>query len=194
MAIHELTRSYPSRYGAPIIRGVDSAIFELRYFGRCVECTFCFDACCRWGVDVDLENVRRIEAHAPALEALTGVARDRWFEPEIDEDAEFPGGRVARTRTDERGCIFHAREGRGCLLHRYALESGLDYHDLKPMISALFPITFESTILCAAEEVADGSLICSAQGPTLYESGREEVGYYFGDGLVAELDALAGLK
>ena len=194
MAIHQLSRRYPSRHGAPVIHGVDSGIFELRFFGRCMECTFCFDACCQWGVNIDVENVQRLQAHAPALEALTGVPRELWFEDETEEDAEYPGGRVARTRADERGCVFHARDGRGCLIHRYALDNGLDYHDLKPMISVLFPITYDSGILCAAEEMTDGSLPCTEQGPTLYETGREEVRYYFGDAIVAELDALAGAR
>jgi hypothetical protein len=70
------------------------------------------------------------------------------------------------------------------------LEQGLDYHDYKPMVSALFPVTFEQGVLTASGEASEGSLICAGQGPSLYDGARSELEYYFGAGLVAELDQL----
>lgn len=68
----------------------------------------------------------------------------------------------------------------------------MDYHALKPMVSALFPVTFEQGVLTAAGEAAEGSLRCGGEGPTLYEGARDELRHYFGDGLIAELDDLRG--
>ena len=35
------------------------------------------------------------------------------------------------------------------MIHRFCLEEGLDYHTLKPMVSILFPLTFEHGVLDA---------------------------------------------
>ena len=104
-----------------------------------------------------------------------------------------PGGGSDRTAVDERGCVFLAKpgQGRGCMIHRYCVEKGIDYHELKPMISILFPLTYDGGHLVPAEEIEDGSLQCIDQGPTLYQGLRDELRYYFGDALVAELDRLA---
>ena len=187
-----LGRRYPSRYGAPTLWRVDTEIFTLRYFTKCMQCGFCKDACCTYGVDVDVVNVARIEAHAGALERFTGIARDLWFDGEVTEDGEFPGGRHTRTRVVGRGCVFldASPGGRGCLLHRYAVENGIDYHELKPMVSALFPLTFDDGLLHPSDEAHDGSLVCLPAGDTLYRGVREELAHYFGRELVAELDGM----
>ena len=62
---------------------------------------------------------------------------------------------------------------------------------LKPLVSTLFPVTFEHGVLTASNELADGSLVCAGDGPTLYAGARDELHYYFGAALVAELDRLA---
>lgn len=185
-----LAREYPSRYGAPIISAVDRDIFRLTYFTHCSSCDFCFDACCHHGVDVDVENMRRILAQGEPLEHYVGRPAGDWFEDGVEPDGEFPGGASTRTRVYGGGCVFLRPHGRGCLLHSYSLERGLDYHDLKPLVSALFPLTFEDGVLCPATEVEDGSLVCLTNGPTLYQGMKDELRYYFGAGLVTELDGL----
>jgi hypothetical protein len=87
-------------------------------------------------------------------------------------------------------CIFRNAAGRGCAIHAYCLERGLDYHLLKPIVSVLFPVTFEQGVLTASGEAADGSLVCSGEGPSLYDGARDELRYYFGHGLIAELEEL----
>ena len=77
------------------------------------------------------------------------------------------------------------------MLHAYAIATGRDYHALKPMVSTLFPVTFGGGALVVSDELEDGSLVCSATGPTAYEAARTELAYYFGESLVSELDALA---
>lgn len=188
--IRELSRAYACRWGAPEVDRVDTGIFRERYFMRCMECSYCFDSCCAYGTDVDATNVARLDAHREELEAFTGVPRARWFTDAWTDDAEFPGGRHTRTRVEGGACVFRNRAGRGCLIHSYALNRGLDYHELKPMVSVLFPVTFDGGLLHASAEIEDRSLQCYGDGPSVYRGVRDEIGWYFGPGLVAELDAL----
>jgi hypothetical protein len=190
--VRSLTRPYAARGGAPVIRAVDDAIFTRRYYARCMACGFCRDACCSYGVDVDERVVSVILGQAEPIEAVVGVSREEWFAGAPVPDPEVPGGASRRTSVRDGYCVFHDPRGRGCLLHGYALATGQDYHALKPMVSTLFPLTFESGTLVLSDELEDGTLVCAGNGPTAYEAVRGELAYYFGDGMVAELDALAG--
>jgi len=176
--------------GGPVLYGVDPAIFGLRYFTHCMDCGFCHDACCDHGVDVDLGNAARLRALPRDFHDRIGAPQDEWFTKEVVHDAEFPGGAHVRTATRDGACIFRNQAARGCAIHAYCLEQGLDYHLLKPMVSILFPVTFEHGILTASGEAADGTLICSGSGPSLYDGARSELLYYFGPALIAELDGL----
>ena len=134
----------------------------------------------------------RILAHADLLEPIVALPRAHWFVEHVVPDDDFPGGGATRTAIVNGGCVFLRRDARGCALHGFALERGEDYHAIKPMVSALFPVTFGSGALICSEELADGSLICAGEGPTAYEMARSELEYYFGGALVTELDLLAG--
>ena len=133
----------------------------------------------------------RILAHADLLEPIVGLPRARWFAVGVVSDEDFPGGAATRTAVVDGSCVFLRRDDRGCALHGLALDRGDDYHAIKPMVSALFPVTFGGGALLCSQELADGSLICAGPGPTAYEMARGELEYYFGDALVAELDRLA---
>lgn len=186
----DLPRPFVSRYGVPLIQAVEAGIFTRRYYTHCLQCTFCHDWCCQFGVDVDLVHHERIMEHAAGIEALVGVPRGQWFEPHPDPDPELPGGGSRRARVRDGACVFLDRRGRGCHIHTYAAARGIDYHDLKSIIDCLFPLTFGDGLLCVAEEVDDGDLVCLDQGPTLYRGLREEVRWYFGDDCVAALDVV----
>lgn len=188
--LQTLSRSYAARTGVPVISAVDLEIFTHRYFARCMACTFCYDSCCVHGVDVDEQVVATILDQADRIEALVGVPRDEWFAGPPAADAEVPGGASRRTAIRDGYCVFHDRKGRGCLLHGYALATGQDYHTLKPMISTLFPVTFETGALVISDELEDGTLVCAGDGPTVYAAVRGELEYYFGREMVAELDRL----
>jgi hypothetical protein len=58
------------------------------------------------------------------------------------------------------------------------------------MVSILFPLTFERGVLVPSPEAVDGSLICSGDGPSLYDGVRGELAHFFGEELVAALDTL----
>jgi hypothetical protein len=187
-----LSRAYVCVLGAPVIHSVDPAIFTHRYFTHCMSCTFCKDSCCSYGVDIDVENVDRIMALGGDFDAFVGTARAGWFTSRTWKDAEFPGGAQKRTRVVNGACVFLDRERRGCKIHAYCLANGIDYHTLKPLVSTLFPVTFEGGALVASGEIEDKSLVCEGQGPTLYDGVRGELAHYFGAEFVAELDSLRG--
>jgi hypothetical protein len=186
-----LTREYPSTFGAPVIDAVDERIFSLRYFAKCMACGFCGDQCCSYGVDVDCANMERLRSLGLAFEAFAGVAHSEWFTSDIIRDPEFPSGAHARTRNVDGKCVFADRIGRGCRIHAYCAQNGLDYHLYKPLVSTLFPLTFEYGALVPSPETLDGTLACNGEGETLYGGVRDELAYYFGQTFVAELDTLA---
>lgn len=188
--LHRLDRAFRSRYGVPVLSRVDESIFTERYFTHCLACRYCHDACCDHGVDVDLLHAEAIDRHATGLEAFTGISRDRWFHKRVERDGQLPGGGARRTRVRDGHCVFLNRGGRGCTIHAYCLERGIDYHELKSIIDCLFPLTYYDDVLCAAEEVEDRSLVCMDTGPTLYRGVREELLYYFGAACVGALDAV----
>ena len=136
----------------------------------------------------------RILAHADALEPIIGLPREEWFGEVVVRDADFPGGATTRTAVVNGGCVFLRRDARGCTLHAFAVDRGEDYHAIKPMVSALFPVTFDDGALFCSAELADGSLVCAGEGPTAYEMARDELAYYFGTEMIAELDALRGSR
>ena len=185
-----LSKPYVSRYGAPRIGRVDATIFTLAYFADCRTCAFCADACCLWGVDVDAENMVRLLRHAAPLEARTGVPRALWFEPGLEEDVDFPGGRCGRTRVADGTCVFLDRKRRGCHIHGYCLDAGIEVYHLKPLVSSLFPLTFGEGALLPADEVEQSSLVCAGEGRSVYRGARDPLAYLFGADLVTELDRL----
>ena len=188
--IVSLSRQYLNRPAVPVIERVDTAIFERTCSTHCASCAFCNDACCAFGVCVDLDNVRRIEDCADRLERFLVIPRDQWFTEQHVHDPEFPGGSYTRTRVVAGACVFLNRAGRGCQLHAFCLAEGLDHHLLKPMLSSLFPVTAEAGLLRPAAEVADESLACLDGGLTLYRGARGDLQYYYGDDLIRELDRL----
>lgn len=188
--IVELSRQYPSRFGLPVIHRVDTNIFTRTYFAHCMQCTFCHDSCCQYGATVEEPLVQKLLANADALEPYVGFPRERWFQDGMLEDTDYPGGRTTRTQVIDGACVFLNRNGRGCLLHRYCLEHGIEVHELKPFVCHLFPVGSENATLVQPLEVEDETLVCLGDGPVLYRSAREDIRFYFGDELIAELDAI----
>ncbi len=190
MTIAELGRPYCCRFGGPTLHEVDTSIFRGRYFSDCMRCGFCHDACCSFGADVDRATFERMSAHASALESFAGVPKERWVEAGFQKDDEYVGGAFTRTRVEDERCVFLNRKGRGCLIHAFCIQAGLDYHELKPMICSLFPLTWDKGRLFCAVEVREKTLPCVDQGPSVYRGVRDELRHYFGDELVTALDLI----
>ncbi|MBL8800112.1 MAG: hypothetical protein JNM56_39890 [Planctomycetia bacterium] len=189
--IVKLSRTYTGRYGTPTLDRVETDIFVHSWHGSCMECSFCHDICCQYGATLGSERLQAIEAIADQLEPYLGIPRDRWFRADYDEeDPEYEGGRRRRTTVVNGICVFAHPQGRGCRLHSFALENQIDVHDIKPMPCLMFPIYWLDGLLHPNDEVLDGSLVCLGRGKSVYRGSRDEVLYYFGPELVAELDGL----
>jgi Fe-S-cluster containining protein len=200
-----LSRSYCHRFGAPLISRVDPRIFSLTHFSQCMDCQFCHDSCCQFGADIEMPRVAALEQYQTELEAYLGIPRAEWFYENEDDfgildEEEYPGGKYTRTAVvplkvnrsthNTEACVFLDPNGRGCRIHSFALERGIDVHDIKPMICLMFPVLFEQGELKPAIEFEDHDLVCEGPGDTLYRSARHELLYYFGEELIAEMDSM----
>jgi Fe-S-cluster containining protein len=156
-----------------------------------MQCTFCNDQCCSYGADIDMLNVERIMEKADELEKFTGIKSDKWFYRKKRKwDYEYPGHDYTRTTMRKDKCIFLSKKERGCLLHSFAITGGYDYHDFKPFFCTIFPVTYCDGVLMTPEEIDEKITACLGAGPTLYQGAREEIRYFFGDGLIQELDEI----
>jgi hypothetical protein len=70
------------------------------------------------------------------------------------------------------------------------MSKGMDYHEIKPLVCILFPLSFGEGILSTSQELDDNSLVCSGSGYSAYRSMRNELEHYFGSELVEELDGV----
>ena len=101
-----LSRAYVCVDGAPVIDRVDPRIFTLTYFSRCLDCTFCHDACCQYGADTEMVRVEALEPYTADLEQYLGLPADQWFRTDEDDfgvldESDYPGGRYTRTQVSE---------------------------------------------------------------------------------------------
>ena len=177
-------------YGNLGIAFVHRDIFLKTYFARCLECSFCHDWCCSFGADVDIQNVEKILQQKEEIKAFIRPSEVEWFDREYDYYEEYAGNLYTRINPQGPRCVFISRDQRGCGLHRYALSKQMDYHEIKPLVCILFPLSFGEGILCLAPELEDNSLVCSGEGSSVYRSLRSELEYYFGPACIEELDAL----
>ena len=174
--------------GNMAISFVHRDIFLKTYFARCLECNFCHDWCCSFGADIDLRNVEKIEQHREAILPFVRLPEGEWFEAESWYYEEYTGSQYTRINPQGPRCVFISKDQRGCGLHRYALSKGMDYHEIKPLVCILFPLSFGEEILTIAPELDDNSLVCAGAGLSIYQSLRSELDHYFGRELVEELD------
>jgi hypothetical protein len=190
----------------PRFHSVDPALFTRRFAPDCMthRCAVVadeakaplprpiqrLDACCQYGCDVDLAERAAILDREAGIRALLrpAAAAAPWFDDEIEEDADYPSGKVVRTTVLDGGCIFLAHDARGCAIHRAALEQGWDFRGVKPAICRLFPISYESDAIVLADEYDEYSC-AHADGPSLYRLSRDTLGDIFGSDLVTALDA-----
>jgi len=149
------------------------------------------DACCQYGADTDVGERDQILVHAAQLrEILRPEARTTpWFTSTEEVDADFPSGRVVRTRQFRGGCVFLAHDGRGCAIHRASIEGGWDFHGVKPHVCRLFPLSYDTDSIVISDDYPDYSCAHEPTAPTLYRTGRDTLAAVFGDALVQAMDA-----
>jgi len=165
---------------------VEESIFSSRYFARCLDCLFCQDSCCSCGCQMDRAERDRILIYAPELEARLGISASQWFK-EIIKDADYPSGESVRTKVYGDRCVFYDHRLRGCWLHRFAVEKGMDHHLLKPMVCCLFPVAWEKGCLFVSGFLDE--MPCKDQGVPVFQAQKEELRFYFGGEFVSELEA-----
>ena len=183
-----LNREYLS--GNLAISFVHRDIFLKTYFARCLECNFCHDWCCSFGADIDIQNVEKIHQQKEEILPFVRAPEGEWFEPEYAYYEEYVGNQYTRINPQGPRCAFISKDQRGCGLHRYAISKHMDYHEIKPLVCILFPLSFGEGILSLAPELDDNSLVCSGSGYSAYQSIRSELEYYFGREFVEELDRI----
>ena len=93
--------------------------------------------------DKILQNAELIKLH---MEPEQEQDTSRWFDPDDEQDSDFPSGRAIGTQSNDRGCIFLMRDGR-CVLQFVAVEEGISKHTLKPFYCFAFPVTIETGVL-----------------------------------------------
>lgn len=184
----------------PRFRRVQRDIFIKRVVGDCMShaCALVkegdkekLDACCQYGVDVDLGEQKGILEHAEQIrDLLLPEVKDKpWFKEQISQDPDFPSGAFVRTHTHEGGCLFLSHDLRGCAIHRASIEAGWDFHGIKPHVCRLFPLSYDSEAIVISDDYTDYSCAYDDDAPTLYQVGRPDLGAIFGAELVAAMDA-----
>jgi Fe-S-cluster containining protein len=160
-------------------------VFVKRCPADCLDCGYCEDECCSYGCDVDVAEKSRIMGYSAQLQAWIGVPASEWFEDELVADAEYPSGAIVRTRVRSGKCVFHSRRRRGCALHSFAVQAGMDWLLFKPMVCALFPITWRKGRLLVSEFFAQ--LPCWDKGLPMFEAQKRALEFYLGRGFVSAL-------
>ena len=168
------------------IKEVDEGLFVKRSLANCLDCSFCDDACCSYGCSMDLLEMERILHYADQLEGKLGIPPSQWFEDAIVTDADYPSGKVKKTRVHNGKCVFYRYQPRGCSLQRFGLEKGIDIHLLKPMVCCLFPITWEKQRLLVSDFL--GELPCRDKGVSVFEAHKGELKIYLGNDFVTDLE------
>lgn len=148
------------------------------------------DACCRYGVDVDVGERDAILARAADIAEImeAEAAASSWFEEPESLDPDFPSGRYVRTTTRGQGCIFLSHDRRGCAIHRASLEHGWAIDGVKPHVCRLFPLSYESDAIVLSDDYADYSCAYEPGAPSVFRATRAAVEAVFGLDLVAALD------
>jgi Fe-S-cluster containining protein len=154
------------------------------------------DACCRYGCDVDLFEQAAILRRTREIQAVMPAhLRDpsRWFDEAAGEEADSPSGVCIRTarlemqREDGR-CVFLGHDGRGCALHRTALEHGFPPEEIKPVVCRMYPLSFGEGLLGIADDFEWYSCAHHADGPSIYRVMRDTVAQVYGEDCVRALD------
>jgi len=170
----------------PIYR-VDKGIFTDRYYARCME-NKCRDLCCSYGCPMEPIEIERIMEYRGELEKRLGKNSTQWFGEEED-DSNYPSGRIKNTKVYNGQCVFHDWSFRGCLLHRLALEKGMEPRKIKPMVCFIFPLSWHKGCLFVSGFMNE--LPCYQQGGLILDTILPEIKHYHGEKAASEIEALS---
>ena len=136
------------------LKDIDSEALSFRGIDGhgCIR-TECDDECCKFGADVDKESYDLILKHRELIEEAIGVRIEKCFKKRWMDDSHYLGGNAVESRVGARGfCMFHAAEGKGCVLYKLVDEEDLPRR-LIPSICRLYPLTWEDGVLIVADAV-----------------------------------------
>jgi Fe-S-cluster containining protein len=170
-----------------IVKGfrISGELFTKGYPTGSSPCT-CSSACCEAGVwadlaerDAILEHKELIKRHMDETQSLD----DReWFDPEIEEDADFASGWTVGTRVVNDKCVFLDKSGR-CSVQAAASAAGMDRWTLKPLYCVLYPIYVEDGMVGFDDLLQDEHACCSVGksfSVPLFEACRDELTHLLG--------------
>jgi Fe-S-cluster containining protein len=105
----------------------------------------CAGHCCRHGVYVSLPERDKIMEYVDRIAELMDETQTSdtslWFEDEVHDDEDFPGGLCIGTNVYNDKCAFLDRDGL-CVLQKLEPDLGLPAAErLKPFYCLLFPLT-----------------------------------------------------
>lgn len=113
----------------------------------------CDDMCCVGGVEVDKEAHDLIFRQRRPIEKALGVKLEDCFLEGWSGDTEFLGGDSIDTDTGEEDyCMFHAPDGKGCVLYKLFLEKKIPERCI-PVICRLYPLTFSDEMIFISEHM-----------------------------------------
>lgn len=147
----------------------------------------CGGHCCLHGVYIALPEREKILDYADRVQAVMDATQtadtNEWFESEVHEDEDFPGGVCVGTATYGDKCVFLNAQGL-CVLQLLEPELGLPAGErLKPFYCRLFPLTTLDGRL-EFDDLCDGVRPCC----TLASDGRSRAV----DAYAAELREVLG--
>lgn len=184
--IIELKQTFNSRYGLPAVSKVETDIFTFKYYDKnCFDNNTCNDICCSEGVLMDIRSFEQLLKYKDKPE-FKHIDWDYYFK----KDLLAAGGLGCDSRVVNGTCAFRNTGGRGCLIHKFSLESGMDFRDIKFLYCCFFPADiFDGELLSYSNLLRrKGYLNCEGGNSTVYETSKNDIEYYFGQGLINELD------
>lgn len=122
---------------------IDPKCFVQKGFDErgCYGCS-CDDSCCKFGADFDKAAFDLVVAHRSVVEPLVGRKVELCFKKQFSGDCEYLGGDAIKSVKGENGfCVFHNKEGKGCILYGLVSAKGLDRRII-PSICRLFPLSW----------------------------------------------------
>jgi len=119
----------------------------------------CDDACCRYGADFDRAAFDLVFSHRELVESLTEIKLEYCFEDEWSGYRDYLGGDSIRSNVGPGGyCVFHAPEGKGCVLYKLVFNHQVSRRIL-PSVCRLYPLTWDGGELAVYNESDDGDII-----------------------------------
>ncbi|MGA7159942.1 MAG: DUF3109 family protein [Bacteroidota bacterium] len=174
---------------------IDPILFEKGFSKGCGPFA-CESTCCTAGVYVDLKEKELILSHKEVIKKYmdeTQVSDDtRWFDGEIEDDGDYPSGKIVGTEVVNDKCVFLNKFGM-CSLQIAGMEEKLGRWALKPFYCVAFPITVDEGVVTFDDFLHQKTTCCSFiddRETTLVEACKEELEFVLGQTGYAELSVM----